>query len=365
MVLSNPTEFLPWVEKYRPQNLKSVISHSALLYTIQRFIKNKQLPHLLFHGPPGTGKTSVAQAVSRELYGENIRHATLELNASDDRGIQVVRDIIKQFAETRPSKSYKYSKPSDTEVLSTEQPDEENSTTPYVKLIILDEADQMVPAAQMALRRIIEMYASHVRFLIICNYVNKIIPAIQSRCTKFRFPPLNAEALRCRTQQICKLENLQITNDALDTLLRIGCGDFRKILNCLQSSAMGRESKIIDEACILDTVGRPSRLDLATLLPHLTKRSFQECVQLFEMLIKKKGFALDDLVTEIYDKMIQYPLPISTTCILYPHLAEVQYRLCRGADDFVEVMDIIALFMKIRCDIVNVMLNETKKESVE
>ncbi|KAK8791861.1 hypothetical protein WA158_005238 [Blastocystis sp. Blastoise] len=150
---------LPWVEKYRPTEFEEIVSHDDILSTINKLIENKKLPHLLFHGPPGTGKTTTILACARKMYGSNYKSMTLELNASDDRGIDVVRDQIKNFAGTQ-------------KLFSS-----------GVKLIILDEADNMTNVAQFALRRIIEKYSQNTRFCLICNYVSNIIPALQSRCT--------------------------------------------------------------------------------------------------------------------------------------------------------------------------------------
>lgn len=157
---------MPFVEKYRPENLDRIISHVEIVKTIRKFIESKKLPHLLFHGPPGTGKTSCMIAIAKELYGSQYRNMTLELNASDDRGIGVVRDQIKSFCSTQQLMSK------------------------GMKLVILDESDSMTGPAQFALRRIVEKYSKTTRFCFICNFVSKIIPALQSRCTRFRFGPL-------------------------------------------------------------------------------------------------------------------------------------------------------------------------------
>ncbi|CAG8609600.1 12556_t:CDS:2, partial [Acaulospora morrowiae] len=173
---------LPWIEKYRPKTLEELVSHEEITSTIERFIENNRVPHLLFYGPPGTGKTTTILAFARKLYGQNWRNMTMELNASDDRGIDVVREEIKTYASMG-------------RIFST-----------GFKLIILDEADSMTSSAQNALRRIIEKYTNNVRFCIICNYISKIIPAIQSRCTKFRFSPIGEEQVNSRLEYIIQSE---------------------------------------------------------------------------------------------------------------------------------------------------------------
>eukprot|EP00033_Pygsuia_biforma_P004795 GCRY01005257.1.p1 GENE.GCRY01005257.1~~GCRY01005257.1.p1 ORF type:complete len:217 (+),score=23.75 GCRY01005257.1:254-904(+) len=203
-------ETLMWVEKYRPSTFEEVLAHEDILKTIQNLIKANSLPHLLFYGPPGTGKTTTILALARELYGKNMRTMTLELNASDDRGIDVVREQIKDFASTRMMFSSGY------------------------KLVILDEADAMTKTAQAALRRVIEKYSKSTRFCLICNYSSKIIPAIQSRCTRFRFSPLDPSLVRDRVRQILKAEKVLYDESGLQAVVRLGRGDMRRALNILQ-----------------------------------------------------------------------------------------------------------------------------------
>ena len=164
-------ESLPWIEKYRPQKLSNIVHHPNIIYALKKLIKKGQLPHMLFYGASGTGKTSTIMATAKKLYNEDISFMVLELNASDDRGINIVREEIKEFAESR------------------------NMFKTGIKLIILDEADSMTYDAQFALRRVIEKYSYNTRFCLICNYMNKIIPAIRSRCMQFRFSPINNDSI--------------------------------------------------------------------------------------------------------------------------------------------------------------------------
>merc|ERR1712166_510401 len=208
----NSSSDLPWVEKYRPESLDDVVSQDNIVQTLTRLVENKMMPHLLFYGPPGTGKTSTILAIARQMYGKNLQTMVLTLNASDDRGISVVRNQIKEFASTRM-------------VFSSGH-----------KLIILDEADAMTNDAQMALRRVIEKYTQNTRFCLICNYVSKIIPALQSRCTRFRFSPLSEQQVRGRVEDILEKENATVTEDGLQAVMRLGKGDMRRILNVLQAT---------------------------------------------------------------------------------------------------------------------------------
>ena len=183
--------FLPWVEKYRPYNISDIISNNENIKILSSMLSNGSLPHLLFHGTSGTGKTSLILALARELYGNNINLMVMKLDASDDRGINSVREEIKGFAERK------------------------NMFSSGVKLIILDEADSMTFDAQFALRKIIEKYSESTRFCLICNYENKIIPAIRSRCANFRFNPLSVNQVIVLLETICKNELLEYCNESL------------------------------------------------------------------------------------------------------------------------------------------------------
>lgn len=196
----------PWVEKYRPQKVADICYQVDMVNALKGVVSTGKLPHLLLYGPPGTGKTSSILALAKELWGpQHYRQRVLELNASDDRGIKVVREKIKKFAMAMPQKQPK------GEFLS-----------PNYKIIILDEADLMTNDAQSALRRIIEDYASSTRFCIICNYITKIITPLASRCIKYQFKPISLEAQVAKLQEISRSEHLVLrTPDTLETLVEV------------------------------------------------------------------------------------------------------------------------------------------------
>ncbi|KAL8887689.1 MAG: hypothetical protein Q9215_004787, partial [Flavoplaca cf. flavocitrina] len=213
---------LPWVEKYRPNTLDDVSGHQDILATINKFVDSNRLPHLLLYGPPGTGKTSTILALARRIYGpRNIRQMVLELNASDDRGIDVVREQIKTFASTKQ--------------IFTTAPTADTASISAFKLIILDEADAMTSTAQMALRRIMEKYTANTRFCIIANYTHKLSPALLSRCTRFRFSPLKEPDIRSLVDHVIENENIKIQEEATESLVRLSKGDMRRALNVLQA----------------------------------------------------------------------------------------------------------------------------------
>ena len=214
------------IEKYRPESLDDVEGHHDILATINKFVDSNRLPHLLLYGPPGTGKTSTILALARRIYGPSqVRQMVLELNASDDRGIDVVREQIKTFASTKQIFSMGGGGGGGGA---------KTSMAGY-KLIILDEADAMTNTAQMALRRIMEKYTANTRFCIIANYAHKLSPALLSRCTRFRFSPLKEADIRQLVVKIVDEENVQIGAEAVDALVRLSKGDMRRALNVLQA----------------------------------------------------------------------------------------------------------------------------------
>jgi len=240
---------LPWVEKYRPDALEDVSGHQDILATINKFVDSNRLPHLLLYGPPGTGKTSTVLALARRIYGKKgMRQMVLELNASDDRGIDVVREQIKTFASTKQIFN------------SMAKPGEANSIGAF-KLIILDEADAMTSTAQMALRRIMEKYTANTRFCIIANYTHKMSPAVLSRCTRFRFSPLKEEDIRRLVDQVVEKEQVNIQAEAVDSLVRLSRGDMRRALNVLQAChASSKQTLLMCEKVLTRMLGTPLQL---------------------------------------------------------------------------------------------------------
>ncbi|CAM0137894.1 Subunit of heteropentameric Replication factor C (RF-C) [Umbelopsis sp. WA50703] len=315
---------LPWVEKYRPEKLEDLVSHEDITSTIQTFIDANRLPHLLFYGPPGTGKTSTILACARRLYGFNYKSMVLELNASDDRGIDVVREQIKNFASTRKIFSSGF------------------------KLIVLDEADAMTSAAQAALRRVIEKYTKNVRFCIICNYVSKIIPAIQSRCTRFRFAPLEMDQVEARLNHIIEAENVNITKDGKDALLRLSNGDMRRALNILQACHAAFDR--IDETAIYTCTGHPQPKDIQRIIDSMMNDDFTTAYSIIKKLKSENGLALQDIISELifYFEMLDFPT--HATVYLLSAVSDIEYRLACGATEKVQLGALIGTF-KMATDI--------------
>jgi replication factor C subunit 2/4 len=209
----------PWVEKYRPKTVEDVCHQEEAIATLKNALETGNLPHLLFYGPPGTGKTSAVSAMVRQMFGPVVKDRVLELNASDERGIDVVREKIKVFAKL---------------AVGGLPP---GFTCPPLKIIVLDEADCMTSDAQSALRRTMEQHSRVTRFCIMCNYVSRIIDPITSRCAKFRFSPLPATAMTSRLQHIAEQEGVSFSDGALDALMSASSGDMRRAVSLMQNAA--------------------------------------------------------------------------------------------------------------------------------
>ncbi|KFX99539.1 hypothetical protein V490_01759, partial [Pseudogymnoascus sp. VKM F-3557] len=327
---------LPWVEKYRPDTLDDVSGHQDIIATINRFVETNRLPHLLLYGPPGTGKTSTVLALARRIYGaQNMRQMVLELNASDDRGIDVVREQIKTFASTRQIFS------------SAPEAGAGGKSMATYKLIILDEADAMTSTAQMALRRIMEKYTANTRFCIIANYTHKLSPALLSRCTRFRFSPLKEADIRVLVDRVVEEETVNITAEATEALTKLSKGDMRRALNVLQAchasstplhikgQPIPKESDIIRDkittTTIYECIASPEPADISLIVDTLLKTSdVSSCLSLLNTLKANKGLALADIIASIAEELTKLETPAQTMVTWMDGLAEVEYRLSGG-----------------------------------
>ncbi|KAJ7309635.1 hypothetical protein JRQ81_007690 [Phrynocephalus forsythii] len=265
-----------------------------------KFISEDRLPHLLFYGPPGTGKTSTILACAKQLYkGKEFSSMVLELNASDDRGIEIVRGPILSFASTRTIfKCHGF------------------------KMVILDEADAMTQEAQNALRRVIEKFTENTRFCLICNYLSKIIPALQSRCTRFRFGPLTPDLMVPRLQYVIEKENVDITDDGMKALVTLSNGDMRRSLNILQSTNMAF-GKVTEET-VYTCTGQPLKSDIANILDWMLNQDFTTAYRNIMELKTLKGLALHDILTEIHTFVHRVDFPSSIRIQLLIKLADVE-----------------------------------------
>jgi len=319
----NETPNLPWVEKYRPNALEELISHEDIISTIRTFISQDKLPHLLFYGPPGTGKTSTILACAKEIYPvKQFNSMVLELNASDDRGIGIVRGQILNFASTRTIFNSGY------------------------KLVILDEADAMTNDAQNALRRIIEKFTDNVRFCLIGNYLSKIIPALQSRCTRFRFGPLGADQILPRLEHVCKEEKVTITEDGKEALMTLSQGDMRKVINILQSCNMAFGE--VTEDNVYTCTGHPLRSDITNIVNWSLNEDFSTAFKNIQEVKTLKGLSLQDILSEVHLYVHKLDLPAQVRIHLLVKMSELEARLMAGASEKIQLGSMLAAFQVTR-----------------
>ena len=318
-------EFLPWIEKYRPKNIDEIISHDQNIETIKKLLKKGALPHLLFHGSPGTGKTSTIMALAKEIYGNNIRLMVMKLDASDDRGINSVREDIKGFAE------------------------KSNMFMKGVRLIILDEADSMTFDAQFALRRIIEKYSTTIRFCLICNYENKIIPAIRSRCANFRFSTIDIKHICTKLDYISKNENIEFKEDkdeVIETIAKLSKGDLRKAINLLQSVSM--KSKNISKFDCYDISGIPSNEQIKQILIVLLDKAieFDDSYKIISHLIKEQGYSLSIVLKELVTQIINSEDVLNNMCNYLAELADLENMVAKSTFGDIYISSLVGIFKK-------------------
>ncbi|MCI4461643.1 MAG: replication factor C small subunit [Thermogladius sp.] len=309
--------FLLWAEKYRPRTLDEVVNQKEIVARLKKFVEEKNMPHLLFAGPPGTGKTTLAHCLAHDLYGDNYRQYMLELNASDERGIDVIRSKVKEFARTRVA-----------------------GDVPF-KIILLDEADNMTADAQQALRRLMELYTATTRFILAANYPSKIIEPIQSRCAVFRFTPLSKEDVVGRLKYIAEKENVKYSEDALETIYDLSEGDMRKAINILQAaSALGE----VTVETVYKVVGLAHPREVRQMLQLALNGNFTEARSKLRDLMLNYGLSGLDIIKQIHREIFSSDLKLPDEArILIADLAgEIQFRLVEGADDEIQLNAFLA-----------------------
>jgi len=322
--MSSSEEVL-WVEKYRPSRIDDIIDQDHVKTRIKELLALSDLPHLIFFGPPGTGKTTMALAIAHELYGDSWRENVLELNASDERGIAMIREKVKEFAKMLPTVK-----------------------APF-KLVILDEADNMTPDAQQALRRIMEMYTTSVRFILLANYLSGIIEPIQSRCSLFRFSPLPKDAVINRLREIASKEGVKIGEDALEAIWEISQGDMRKAINTLQAAAS--LGGVVDEEAVYRALGKVSPLRVRALITEAIIGDFSKAVREVMSLISDEGADPLDIVRIIHREVTSSTSQLKIPEELKPKavymVAEHHYRLLRGSSGELQIYGLLAKLRRL------------------
>jgi replication factor C subunit 3/5 len=339
--INTNTKLMPWSEKYRPCSINNIIYHEKITNVIVNYMELKKLPHLLFYGPPGTGKTSSIVAIAKHYYNEDFHNMVLILNASEERGIETVRNRIKQFVTT-----YGLA---------------ENKSTPPFKLIILDEIDAMTDDAQAILRKVVEKYVNNVRFCFICNYLKKINPAIQSRCIIFRFSPIPDKYLDKFIQKICISENIKMNKDSIKLIIKRTNGDMRKLLNILQSINMyvgiqdnnNNEFIMINENIIAKILSCPTDDNIKNILKIIQENNLKYSYSKIMNILQENSISLAELINCVYDyfmdkiingneNIIKYNLDKSVNII--KNLSIVSENLSYCNNDNIQFISFLSVF---------------------
>jgi len=306
-----------WTEKYRPKMLKEIVDQKHVVERLKSFVKEGRVPHMIFAGPPGTGKTCCAIAVARELFGDSWRQNFQETNASDMRGIDVIRTRIKNFSRMKPIGA-------------------------SFKIIFLDEADALTSDAQNALRRLMEIYSEVTRFILSCNYSSNIISPIQSRAVVFRFKSLTKENVIEYMERIVKGEKLKIDKEALEVLYEVSEGDMRKATNVLQASAV--LGKKITKDMIYEVAAQAEPKEVIGMMNHALNGKFTDAREILKELLLKRGISGQDIIKEISNQLYKLDISDKAKIDLVEKVGESEFRINQGGNEQLQLEALLAQF---------------------
>lgn len=307
-----------WTEKYRPQDFSDIKGQKDIVEKVKAFVQQKNMPHLLFSGPAGVGKSTLAIVVAKKLFGENWRQNFLELNASDERGIDIVRVKVKDFARTKAI-----------------------GDVPF-KIIFLDECDALTREAQQALRRTMENYTTTCRFILSCNYSSKIIDPIQSRCAIFRFKPLESKDMAPIVDKIAKDEHLKISEKAKESLIRIAEGDCRRLENVMQSAAAVSKNLTDDLVYSLASVAEPKEI-IDILKLAIEGRFIDARSKLLDTMLNY-GLSGLDMIKQIQKTILDLEVDNKKKMLMIEKCGEIEFRMTEGSDEFLQLETLLAQF---------------------
>lgn len=308
-----------WTEKYRPATFPELVGQDEVVKRVQSLTNSMNIPHLLLAGPAGTGKSTLALIVVRDLFKKNWRENFLELNASDERGINVVREKVKNFARTKSLGNIDF------------------------KIIFLDEADALTPEAQQALRRTMENYSGTCRFILSCNYSTKIIDPIQSRCAVFRFKLLEKKDMEKVIQKISEGEGLRIDSDAMELLYEGSEGDCRRAINILQSTATISQS--ITSELISTIISHAQPKDIRVVLDYALSGDFQKSREKLLDIMLKQSISGQDVIKSVQKEIWNLPIEPNIKVRLTEKTGEVEFRIVEGSDPFIQLQSLLASFV--------------------
>jgi replication factor C small subunit len=310
-----------WTERYRPKDLNEVVGQKHATERLNAYVTTGNMPHLLLAGPAGTGKTTCALALARGLFGEEWKGNFIELNASDERGIDIVRGKIKEFARTAPLGKADF------------------------KIIFMDEADALTNDAQAALRRTMEKYSKVCRFILSCNYSSKIIDPIQSRCAVFRFSPLSKEDVEGYLKMIIKKENVQIDDDALDGLVHVARGDMRRAVNSLQVAAsLGKQ---ITMEIIFQTTGLAKPEEVKRMLEVALGGNFTGARDMLDDIMITYGLSGQDIIRQIHSSFFSLSITDSEKVRLMDKTGEIEFRIVEGSNERIQLEALLAYLVMV------------------